>query len=123
MITSKVETILIKFIIRLKEERLFLLLNVRIGGFRRGQGRIRSNFPYCYKQYLGNFGRIICWRSPPPLRICVPRLGNHGSATELKYTQKYFPETSLNLILIYADPFAISNHQVVNDFGNRKLSL
>ena len=123
MITSKVETILIKFIIRLHEERLFLLLNVRIGGFRRGQGRIRSNFPYCHTVFGKLWPNNMLALSPPPLRICVPRLGNHGSATELKYTQKYFPETSLNLILIYADPFAISNHQVVNDFGNRKLSL
>ena len=111
MVTSKVETILIKLIIRLNEEGLFLLLNVRIGGFRRGQGRIRSNFPYCHAV----FGKLwpnnmlaVC-----PSWVGVPRLGNHGSATELKYTQKYFPETSLNLILIY----------VVNDFGNRKLSL
>ena len=32
-------------------------------------------------QFLGNFGKIVCWRPPPPGELAPPPRGNPGSAT------------------------------------------
>ena len=36
-----------------------------------------------FMQFLGKFGKIICWRSPLPGELAPPPRGNPGSATAL----------------------------------------
>ena len=39
---------------------------------------------YNFMQFLGKFGKIVCWR-PPPWELAPPPRGNHGSATALTW--------------------------------------
>ena len=40
-----------------------------------------------FMQFLGNFGKIVCWH-PPPGELAPPPRGNPGSATVLIFKQK-----------------------------------
>ena len=35
-----------------------------------------------FMQFLGKFGKIVCWRPPPPGELASPPWGNPGSATD-----------------------------------------